>query len=61
MAQAAITGEGDNKVLVIKIAKDNLKSIGTRKLALPISKATKITSIQQLGDIHILLGLLEKR
>ena len=61
IGNAASTGEGDNKVLIIKIAKDNLKFIGTQQLELPISKISKITSIEQLKDLDILLGLFQKR
>ena len=60
-AQCALTGEGDNKVLVIKIAKDNMKSIGTKKMALPVSSITKLTSIEQLRDLDVLVGLLQRR
>lgn len=60
-AIGASTGEGDNKVLIIKIAKDALKLIGTGKLALPLSKISKLTSLEQLKDLQVLLGLFQKR
>lgn len=58
---ASSTGEGDNKVLVIKIAKDSLKLIGSGQLSIPLSKISKITSLDQLKDLQILLGLFQKR
>lgn len=57
----ASTGEGDNQVLIIKIAKDSLKLIGTGVTSLPLSNISKITSLDQLKDLSVLLGLFQKR
>lgn len=61
IGMAASTGEGDNKVLIVKVAKDCLKLIGEKKLALPVSKISKVTSLEQLQNLDVLLGLLQKR
>ncbi|CDW91262.1 acyl-oxidase [Stylonychia lemnae] len=59
LAHAGMTAEGDNRVLMIKIAKDMMTNIGSKKSALPAMQFCPKNQIPQFHDITSLETLLD--
>lgn len=64
MAHASMTAEGDNRVLMIKIVKDMITNIASKKSSLPQMKLCPVNQLPNLPDIlslDIMLDLLKFR
>lgn len=64
IAHAAMTAEGDNRVLMIKIVKDMMTNIGAKKSTLPQLKHCPKNQLPQLANIvslEIIVDLLRFR
>lgn len=64
IAHAAMTAEGDNRVLMIKVVKDMMTNIGSKKSALPkmtLCPRTQLPNLPNISSLDILLDLLKFR
>lgn len=50
-AHAAMTAEGDNRVLMVKIVKDMLTNVSRGHTQLPQVKSEKVTATSQLDNL----------
>lgn len=64
MAHASMTAEGDNRVLMTKIAKDMMTNIAKKKSSLPVMTLcpkTKLPLLESIVDLRVLFDLLKFR
>ena len=63
IAHAAVTAEGDNRVLMVKVCKDYLTNVNKKghKLPQPSRSPAQMVDVESPSDMHFCLDLLKYR